>query len=427
MTGSPGLCRECGQDGVMASRCPACGSPRLLRHPRRDALSIAHVDCDAFFASVEKRDDPRLRDKPLIIGGGRRGVVATCCYIARRSGVRSAMPMFKALEACPHAVVLPPDIAKYSAVSRQLREMMLALTPVVEPLSIDEAFLDLSGTQAVHKASPAILLSRFQRDVEAKLGITLSVGLSSNKFLAKFASDMNKPRGFTLLAPEDAPALLAPLPVERLWGVGPASAKRLDRLGIRSIGDLQPLDDISALRLLGEDGLRLAHLSRGEDHRHVTPERARKSVSAETTFADDHADRTHLEQRLRDCATRVGETLRAKQLSTRRVVLKLKTARFQTITRSRTLAVATQSTATLIETALALLAPLIDGTGYRLIGVGADIAEDPASPPQLPLDPASQKRLALEQTVDALRGRFGDKLAFGARRPRPRHDYGEDE
>jgi DNA polymerase IV len=427
MNALPGLCRDCGADGNAGRRCAACGSPRLLRHAQRDALSIAHLDCDAFYASVEKRDNPALRDKPLIVGGGKRGVVSTCCYIARRHGVRSAMPMFKALEACPHAVVVPPDMPRYAAVSRQLRLMMDGLTPAIEPLSIDEAFLDLSGTSALHHAAPAVLLSRFQGKVEEELGITVSIGLSANKFLAKFASDMNKPRGFTILSLEEAPAVLAPLPVERLWGVGPAAARRLGGRGINRIGDLQPLDDVEALRLLGEDGVRLARLSRGEDHRAVQTGARRKSISAETTFSDDHADAAYLEQRLRDAATRVGEQLRAKGLVTRQITLKLKTARFQSLTRSRTLSQPTASTAALIDASLPLLKALIDGTGYRLLGIGAAIEEKAEASAQLPLDAKAPRRLALEQTVDSLRNRFGDKLSFGVRRARPKHTYGEDE
>ena len=196
------LCRNCGwieARPAPPNRCPACGSPTLIAHEELTALSIAHVDCDAFYASIEKRDDPSLNDKPLIIGGGKRGVVSTCCYIARQSGVRSAMPMFTALKLCPDAVVLRPNMAKYVGVSREVRAMMDKLTPLVEPLSIDEAFLDLSGTEALHKASAAEVLSKLARDVEQQIGITLSIGLSHNKFLAKTASDLDKPRGFAII------------------------------------------------------------------------------------------------------------------------------------------------------------------------------------------------------------------------------------
>src|SRR5690349_8367464 len=170
-----------------------------MAHDELGKLSIAHVDCDAFYASIEKRDDPSLVDKPLIIGGGVRGVVSTCCYIARQYGVRSAMPMFRAKELCPHAVIIPPNMAKYVAVSREIRTLMDQLTPLVEPLSIDEAFLDLTGTEALHKAKPAVVLARFAKRVEQEIGVTISVGLSHNKFLAKVASDLDKPRGFAVI------------------------------------------------------------------------------------------------------------------------------------------------------------------------------------------------------------------------------------
>jgi DNA polymerase IV len=424
------LCRDCLTDGQAGTSCSACGSPRLLRHEARDILTIAHVDCDAFYASIEKRDHPNLRSKPLIVGGGHRGVVATCCYIARMSGVRSAMPMYKALEACPTAVVVPPDMAKYKRVSQDMRILLEELTPVIEPLSLDEAFLDMNGTATLHHASPAVMLAQFQRKVETQLGITVSIGLSSNKFLAKFASDINKPRGFTLLTQSEGCATLAWLPVERLWGVGAASARRLNAKGFHNISDLQKLDDIAAYKILGDDGVRLVRLSRGEDTRSVNPNQLRKSISAETTFNDDHAALTQLEPRMRDCAERVGRTLRAKSLLAKRVTLKLKTNKFQLITRSRMLASPSNSTAILIDTALPLLRMLCDGTAYRLIGVGADLADDtgPADV-QLPLDPRTAKRARLEHVVDSLRAKLGTPLGFGGagRGQTPDHPFGMDE
>jgi DNA polymerase IV len=424
------LCRDCLSDGQMGTSCLACGSPRLLRHAMRDSLSIAHVDCDAFYASIEKRDNPELRNKPLIVGGGRRGVVATCCYIARMSGVRSAMPMYKALQACPSAVVVPPDMMKYKQVSQNMRVLMEELTPMIEPLSLDEAFLDMTGTAQLHHASPARMLAQFQQKVETQLGISLSIGLSCNKFLAKFASDLNKPRGYTLLTLQEGRAALAPLPVERLWGVGAASARRLNDKGFRSIGDLQKLDDIAALKLLGDDGVRLARLSRGEDMRKVNPNQLRKSISAETTFNDDYVALSELEPRLRDCAERVGRALRSKSLLAKRVTLKLKTGKFQLVTRSRMLSAPSASTGVLIDTALPLLRALCDGTAYRLIGVGADIAdEDVSVDGQLPLDPRQAKRARLEQAVDSLRAKLATPLGFGGakRGHDPEHRFGTDE
>ncbi|MBV9219461.1 MAG: DNA polymerase IV, partial [Methylobacteriaceae bacterium] len=288
------LCRDCLHEAagkeVAAARCPACGSPRRLSHPERDALSIAHVDCDAFYATVEKRDDPSLRDQPVIIGGGRRGVVATACYIARTYGVKSAMPMFKALKACPQAVVVPPDMGKYARVGRQVRALMLELTPLVEPLSIDEAFLDLAGTRRLHGASPAVLLARSSRRIEEEIGITVSIGLSYCKFLAKLASDLDKPRGFSIIGRAEASAFLADKPVGVIWGIGNVAQARLASDGIRLICDLQRMDEADLIRRYGPEGSRLWRLARGLDARRVSAARETKGISAETTFEADIAD-----------------------------------------------------------------------------------------------------------------------------------------
>lgn len=238
-----GFCRDClAAQAGSRPRCEACGSPRLTRHAELYALSLAHIDCDAFYAAIEKRDRPELRDRPVIVGGGKRGVVSTACYIARIRGVRSAMPMFKALEACPDAVVIKPAMEKYVAVGRQVRAMMQALTPLVEPISIDEAFLDLSGTQRLHGRPPALVLADFARQVEREIGITVSVGLSYCKFLAKVASDLAKPRGFSVIGEDEALSFLAPRPITTIWGVGKAFAAALERDGLRTIGQLQTME-----------------------------------------------------------------------------------------------------------------------------------------------------------------------------------------
>lgn len=425
---TPVVCRDCLTDignapadrrrhPSLSALCPACGSPRLASHPELDTLSLAHIDCDAFFAAVEKRDRPELADKPVIVGGtGGRGVVSTACYIARIHGVRSAMPMFQALKLCPNAVVLPPDIGRYKVVSRQLRSKMAALTPLVEPLSIDEAFLDLTGTERLHGTSPARVLMRLSREVEQELGITISIGLSYNKFLAKLASDMDKPRGFSAIGRAEAQSRLAPLPVSRIWGVGPATQARLERSGIRTIGDIQtmPLDRL--LRAAGEDGMRLARLARGEDNRSVTPERARKSLSSETTLSADISDRATLEQHVRTAADTVARQLRAEKLAAASVTLKLKTADFQLVTRSRRLARPTQTARDLLDIALPLLTQEADGRRFRLVGLGVAVCPPPEAAPELTLDlgPApqagSEKRLKLESAMDAVRARFGSTV-----------------
>src|SRR5579872_7307442 len=257
------FCRDCFNDlDITAKRCRACGSPRLVRHHALPSLAFAHIDCDAFYATVEKRDNPALADKPVIIGGGKRGVVSAACYISRTFGVRSAMPMFKALALCPSAIVIRPDMAKYVRVGREVRRAMLALTPLVEPLSIDEAFLDLSGTRRVHGMIPAKVLARFALQIERDIGVTVSVGLSCNKFLAKIASDLDKPRGFAALDQDDARTMLAEKPVNFIFGVGPATQERLVQRGFRLIGDLQRADEAEVMKQFGAEGRRLWRLAR---------------------------------------------------------------------------------------------------------------------------------------------------------------------
>jgi len=310
------FCRDCFADTASRSaRCGVCGSPRIARHDELGKLAIAHVDCDAFYATVEKRDDPALAAEPVIVGGGRRGVVAAACYVARTYGVKSAMPMFEALRLCPHARVVRPNMEKYSRVGREVRQMMLALTPLVEPLSIDEAFLDLSGTERLHGLTPAKVLARFAADVEKKLAITVSIGLSCNKFLAKIASDLDKPRGFAVLGAGEAQAFLAPKPVSFIFGVGKVSAARLARDGFGRIGDLQKASEVELMRRYGDEGRRLARLARGIDQRKVSAERETKSVSAETTFDRDIADFHALERILWSQTEEVSARLKEKALS----------------------------------------------------------------------------------------------------------------
>jgi DNA polymerase-4 len=251
----PVLCRDCFHHAAEDfTRCPACGSRRVIAHPDLFRLTVAHIDCDAFYASVEKRDQPELATRPVIVGGGTRGVVAACCYIARLSGVRSAMPMFKARAACPDAVVIKPDISKYAREGARIRAMMEALTPLVQPLSIDEAVLDLCGTEALHNAPPAAVLARFAQAVEREVGVTVSVGLAANRLMAKLAAERDKPRGFAVIGAGEAAAWLAPQSVAVLPGVGPAMAKRLASAGFVRLGQLAALDARAALARFGTDG-----------------------------------------------------------------------------------------------------------------------------------------------------------------------------
>lgn len=404
------LCRDCATlHGGAPARCPACGSPRLVAHAELTGLAIAHVDCDAFFAAVEKRDDPRLRDVPVIVGGGRRGVVSTCCYLARIHGVRSAMPMFQALKACPDAVVVRPDFGKYVAVGRAVRARMAALTPLVQPLSIDEAFLDLAGTERLHGAPAAVVMARFAAAVEREVGITVSVGLAPNKFLAKFASDHEKPRGFTVVGRGDAEARLAGEPVTRLPGVGPAAARRLAAAGITRVAELQaaPLDLL--MRRFGETGRRLKALAHGIDARPVDPAGERKSVSAEETFDADLSDRQMLLAILRHLSEKVSTRLKAAGLAGRTVTLKLKTPDFRTHSRARQLGAPTALAHRIFATGKALLGDEADGRRFRLIGIGvSQLGDLPDADPADAFDPDLARLGRAERAIDAVRARFGD-------------------
>ena len=406
-----GFCRDClALQRGGPHRCERCGSPRLARHPELYSLHLAHIDCDAFYAAVEKRDNPVLKDKPVIIGGGKRGVVSTACYIARINGVRSAMPMFKALEACPEAVVIKPDMEKYVRVGREVRAMMQALTPLVEPISIDEAFLDLSGTARLHGFPPAIVLAKFAIAVEKEIGITVSAGLSYCKFLAKVASDFRKPRGYSIIGEAEALGFLAGQSVTMIWGVGKAFAATLEGDGIRSIGQLQKLERGDLMRRYGTMGDRLYHLSRGQDDRRVHPEHDAKSVSAETTFDTDLASSADLVPVLRALSEKVSTRLKKSGIAGRTVVLKLKTQDFKIRTRNHQLADPTRLADRIFQTGLHLLNRETDGTRYRLLGIGvSDLsASEKADPPDL-VDIQSRKRAIAEGAIDALRKKFGKR------------------
>ncbi len=418
----PVLCRDCLAEDLPAgspARCRACGSPRLIDHAERTTLAFAHIDCDAFYAAVEKRDNPPLRDRPVIVGGGTRGVVATCCYIARTFGVRSAMPMFKALQACPDAVVVRPDMAKYAEVGGQVRALMRELTPLVEPLSIDEAFLDLAGTQRLHGASADKVLARFARHVEASLGITVSVGLSYCKFLAKIASDLDKPRGFAVIGRAEAVDFLSTRPVGMLWGVGAVMREKLEGDGYRLIGDLQRAEERDLMRRYGGEGSRLWRLSRGIDVRTVSAEHETKSISSETTFSTDVRDIETLTRTLYVLSEKVSARLKAGALAGTTITLKLKTGDFKSRTRTRTLNEPTQLAGRIFDAARELLLKEADGTPFRLIGVGAGALAEGADADHGDLaDTRTTRDKAREKAMDDLRAKFGGAavvrgIAFG--------------
>jgi DNA polymerase-4 len=414
----PSLCRDClTLTDAAASRCPACRSPRMVSHPELTRLSIAHMDCDAFYASVEKRDNPALRDQPVIVGGGSRGVVSTCCYIARIKGVRSAMPMFQALKLCPEAVVVKPRFAAYTEASRAIRAMMEELTPAIEPLSLDEAFLDLSGTERLHGAPPAVLLARLTRRMEDELGLTGSIGLSHNKFLAKVASDLDKPRGFSVIGRDETEAFLRPKPVRIIWGVGTATQAALEQAGIRTIADLLRWDRSDLIARFGSMGDRLWNLARGLDTRRVNRDEKPKSISKETTFFEDTSDPDLLDGHIWRLSEQVADRAKAKRLSGRTVTLKLKKGDFHLVTRRHALSDPTQLTDRIYRAARDLFDHAGTSGPFRLIGVGiSDLApEDQADLSADLLDPNATKRAAAERATDAIRARFGAEAIIKGR------------
>jgi DNA polymerase-4 len=382
----PSLCRDCCKPFKSGDDCPRCGSARVIAHPELFDLTVAHMDCDAFYASVEKRDNPALADRPVIVGHpGGRGVVTTACYVARRFGPRSAMPMFKALELCPQAVVIPPDIARYARVSADIRALLAKATPVFEPLSLDEAYMDLSPGVRLVERPAAVLLARLARAVERRVGITVSVGLSCNKFLAKLASDRDKPRGYSVIGRAEAAALLAPMPVSALFGVGAATARRMHEAGFTSVADLQQVAEADLVARFGRFGHHLFRMARGEDSRPIDPGRPARSVSRETTFARDVRDPAALRQALELLAAKVAARLERDDLAGHTVVLKLKCADFRILTRNHRLPVPTRRAEVIARAAWPLLEREADGRSFRLIGVGlGDLcAGFEADPPDL--------------------------------------------
>ncbi len=405
----PALCRTCLTPFEDGPRCPACRSPRVMAHPELFDLSIAHMDCDAFYASVEKRDNPELRDKPVIIGGGRRGVVSTACYIARIKGVRSAMPMFQALKLCPEAVIVRGRMDTYVEVSRQVRALMEELTPSIEPLSLDEAFLDLTGTQTLHGHPPAVVLARLVNRMETELGISGSIGLSHNKFLAKVASDLDKPRGFSVIGKAETDAFLRDKPVSMIWGVGAVTRDSLEKAGIRTFADLLRWDRKELGARFGSMGDRLWHLARGQDRRAVSAHTPIKGISNETTFSDDTASLDILDGHLWRMSEKVADRAKAKSIAGRVVTLKLKTSDFKLVTRRLSLRDPTQMADKIYRTARDLFDQVGAQGPYRLLGVGISELWDAGDADRSGdlLDPQANQRSDAERATDKIRERFG--------------------
>lgn len=372
---------------------------------------ILHVDMDEFFAAVEKLDNPELRGQPLLIGGDPkgRGVVATASYEARTFGCHSAMPMATAVRLCPQAIIIRPRGRRYGEVSEQVFAIFERFTPLIEPLSIDEAFLDITGTERL-LGPPRQAAANLKQAIQEEVGLTASVGLAPNKFLAKLASDMDKPDGLTVVPKDGVQAFLDPLPIRKLWGVGPSTAAVIGRLGVQTVGQLRAIDPAELTRQLGSTGEHLARLARGLDDRSVTPNSQAKSIGQEVTFPRDIADPDELRSVLLGQVEQVARRCRRHGLAARTVTIKVRYGDFKTITRSHTLAEATDLTDALWtgvrnlfdEWAARSFKPV------RLIGATATglVARDKVSESLFP-DEQDQRKGRLDRTVDDIIDRFG--------------------
>ena len=413
----PSLCRKCFNTFNEEGRCPRCSSPLVVSHTELFDLNIAHMDCDAFYASVEKRDNPDLADKPVIIGGGRRGVVSTACYIARIRGVKSAMPMFKALEKCPDAVVIRPRMKIYAEISHQIREMMNDITPLVEPLSLDEAFMDLSGTQKLHGAPPAVMLAKLMDRMSGNLGLTGSIGLSHNKFLAKIASDLNKPNGYSIIGEAETSSFLQDKPIRLIWGVGASMQKSLEKSGIRTFSDLLRWDRKDLVSKFGSMGDRLWFLARGQDARIVSNSDRIKSISNETTLNENTSDLRVLEGHLWRLCEKVSSRAKSKGLAGTIMILKLKSSNHKIITRRVTLRDPTYLADVLFRSTYPLMEAAIENGPFRLVGAGLSglcLASQAEREPAL-LDEGALNRIKVERVTDEIREKFGDEAMIKGR------------
>ena len=406
------ICREClSTFDSKVLYCANCESLNLISHKEIEKLDIAHVDCDAFYASIEKRDNPKLKNSAVIIGGGKRGVVATACYLARIKGVRSAMPMYKALKLCPSAIIIKPNMSKYRDASRKIQNLMNQLTPLTEPISLDEAFLDLSGTKKLHKKIPAVLLAELSKKINQEVGISVSIGLSYNKFLAKICSDLDKPKGFSLLGRGDSKKFLSSQPVEILWGVGKILKRKLNDDGIKTISQIEELGIKEVINRYGSIGSHIYSLSQGKDLRRVVPQRQIKSISHETTFENDISDKEVLEKKLWSLCEKVSKRSKEKGLGGQTITLKLKTKEFKLISRSCTIDEPTQIGELIFQHSKTLLDREDNNIKYRLIGVGISNLKDSELCDLYDLINVSKtKNAKIEYAIDDIRNKFGQDL-----------------
>jgi len=391
--------------------------------------TILHVDMDAFYAAIEQRDDPSLRGRPLIVGGtSGRGVVSTASYEARVFGIRSAMPMVTARRLCPAAIVVPPRMSVYVSVSHQVMKIFESYTPLVEPLSLDEAFLDVTGSRAVRGDGPSIAHA-IQRDVEETTRLTASVGVATSKFVAKIASDLEKPRGLVVVQEGDEERFLAPLPISRMWGVGKVTAARLAALGFHTFADLAGPAGISLSGSLGQTGDRIRQLARGQDARPVVPSLESSSIGSESTFETDLRGEEEMRPRLLTNVVEASRRLRARGLDAERITLKVKLGtknprgQYPVLTRSRKLPFPSSDEDTLFEEAVSLLrATGLQGRSVRLLGISLS-GLVPEGQGQLPLDPAliarREKRARLMDSIDRIESKYGKGAVSRASRSQP--------
>ena len=406
------VCRECFKTfNEKKEFCNKCYSANLVSNNEIENLNIAHVDCDAFYAAIEKRDNPKYKNFPIIIGGGKRGVVSTACYIARIKGVKSAMPMYKALKLCPDAIIIKPNMQKYKEASKVINDLMKEITPLVEPLSLDEAFLDLSGTSRLHKKIPAVLLAELSKKIQKKVGISVSIGLSYNKFLAKICSDIDKPRGFSIINRLEAQSFLKDKPVEVIWGVGNTLKNKLNNDGIRTIGQIREMDCSELIVKYGSIGSHIHKLSYAEDAREIKPFRKVKSISHETTFEKDTNDEVFLKKTLWDLCEKVSDRAKKRGLGGSTINLKIKTKDFKLISRSVTIEEPTQIAEIIFQTSKLLLFREIKKNKFRLLGVGLSNLKDSEICDLYDLiNTNSNKEKNIEFAIDAIRDRYGVNL-----------------
>ncbi len=416
------------QDSLAVPYCPSCASPRVVLHAELFSLTMAHIDCDAFYCSVEKRDNPDLQDKPVIVGGGERGVVAAACYVARQYGIRSAMPTWQARKACAGLIIIKPRMAHYQQISKQIREMMLSLTPLVQPLSIDEAFLDLSGTEKVHRKTAAEALVAFQARVRAEIGVSVSVGLAPNKSMAKIASDQDKPDGFYVIGQAESQSWLNDKPVKILFGLGQVASKKLNAAGLLTCGDIVACSPAKLKGLIGRDARRVKQLACGIDPRHVETSRDTKSISSETTFAKNIEALPDLLSIAEGLVLTVSRRLKDSELQATHLHVKLKRPNHQVLSRSARLDKPSQMAHRLFEVASCLIEKeTAPQKFWRLLGIGVSVARAEPNADNLfaereaelfeeQRDAHEERKDRLEEAIDHVHAKLGTEAVKTGRR-----------